>query len=223
MEKQYRNLGYFFLIIVVFVFLGFYYPYFSLFPDFKSITTIIHIHVISLMLWLGILIIQPLLIRYHKYKAHKYIGKFTYFLLPLVILSIIGVIRQGYFEGIADKMTPAQSLKTQFTNIAGIFLFLTYYALAIINILKGNVALHMRYMICLFLEFVPPTFGRTLGYWLGIRQFYTYNISILLSSLILFLLIIGDKKRGLNYTPYIVALCLTFLVNSIWYALGHPL
>lgn len=223
MEKHYRNIGYFFLIIIAFVALGFYYPYFSLFPDFKSVTPIIHIHAITLFLWLVILIIQPLLIRYHKYKAHKILGKFTYFLLPIVIISMIGVIRQGYIRGIDEKMTSAQSLKVQFTNIAGIFSFLIYYSLGIINILKGNVALHMRYMICLFLEFVPPTFGRTLGYWFDIRQIYTYSISILLSTLILVLLITRDKKRGLNYTPYVVALSLYFVVYCIWQALGHPI
>ncbi len=223
MEKQYKNIGYFFLTLLVFVALGFYYPYFSLFPDFKSVTITVHIHAIALFLWLVILIVQPLLIRYQKYRAHKILGRFTYFLLPLVIISMIGVIRQGYVEGINEKMTSTQSLKAQFTNIAGIFSFLIYYSLAIINILKGNVALHMRYMICLFLEFIPPTFGRTLGYWFDIRQIYTYSISILLSALILVLLVISDKKRRLNYTPYIVALSLYFVVYVIWQALGRPL
>ncbi len=223
MEKYYKNIGYFFLIIFVFVALGFYYPYFSLFPDFKLVTPIVHIHAITLFLWLVILITQPLLIRFHKFRTHKILGKFTYFLLPIVIISMIGVIRQGYLRGIDEKMTGAQSLKAQFTNIVGIFSFLIYYSLAIINILKGNVALHMRYMICLFLEFVPPTFGRTLGYWLDIRQIYTYSISIFLSAVILVLLIISDKKRSLNYSPYIVALSIYFVVYVTWQALGHPL
>src|SRR5580700_8312852 len=131
MEKYYKNIGYFFLVLLVFVALGFYYPYFSLFPDFKSVTIIVHIHAITLFLWLVILMVQPLLIRYHRYKAHKMVGKLTYFLLPVVIISMLGVIRQGYLRGIDEKMTSAQSLKAQFTNIAGIFSFLIYYFLAI--------------------------------------------------------------------------------------------
>ncbi|MFI5154006.1 MAG: hypothetical protein ACHQET_11770, partial [Chitinophagales bacterium] len=201
----------------------FYYPYFSLFPAFQSVTVIVHIHAITLMLWLSILIVQPFLIRYHKYGAHKIIGRLTYFLLPLVILSMVGVIRQGYYEELKKNMTSTQSLKTQFTNIAGIFTFSIYYLLAIFNILRGNVALHMRYMICLFLEFVPPTFGRTLGYWFDIRQIYTYSISIFLSALILVSLLIADKKRKLNYTPYLVALSLDTVVYGTWLVLGHPL
>ena len=223
MEKLYKNTGYYFLILIVFVILGFYYPYFSLFPDFKSITVIVHIHAITLMIWTFILIAQPLFIRYEKYKTHRVIGKFTYFLLPLIIFSSIGVIRQQYLEGIEQKMTSLQSFKTVFTSVAGLFTILIYYLFAIANILKGNVALHMRFMICLFLEFIPPTFGRTLGYWLNIRQVYTYSISILMSALILVLLIIADKKRKLNYSPYVLALSLYFVVNCIWLAMGHPI
>jgi hypothetical protein len=223
MGKQYKNLGYYFLILLVFVALGFYYPYFSLFPQFKSVTIIIHIHAIALFVWLLILMVQPLLIRYQKYRAHRMLGKFTYFLLPIVIFSMVGVIRQGYLEGLNEKMTSTQSLKAQFTNTAGIFTFLFYYFMAINNILKGKVDLHMRYMICLFLEFVPPTFGRTLGYWLNIRQIYTYSIALLLSAIILVLLIMSDKKRKLNYSPYIVALSLYVIVYGSWLALGHPL
>lgn len=223
MEKQYKNLGYYFLTLFVFVALGFYYPYFSLFPEFKSVTIIIHIHAIALFLWLVILMVQPLLIRYQKYEAHKKLGKFTYFLLPVVIFSMVGVIRQGYLEGLSEKMSSTRSLKAQFTNIVGIFTFLLYYSMAILNILKGNVGLHMRYMICLFLEFVPPTFGRTLGYWLNMRQIYTYSIALLLSAIILFLLIISDKKKKLDYSPYVVALSIYVIVYGSWLALGHPL
>ena len=42
--------------------LGFYYPYFSLFPGFASVTRVVHIHAIALLLWVVVLITQPLLI-----------------------------------------------------------------------------------------------------------------------------------------------------------------
>lgn len=223
MEKTYTNLGYFFLILIVFVGLGFYYPYFSLFPQFKSITALIHIHTIALMLWVCILIAQPLLIRYQKYKPHKILGRVTYFLMPVVIITLFGVVRKQYNEGIEQKMTPFESFETVFTSFAGIFTILIYYLCAIFSIRKGNVALHMRWMICLFLEFIPPTFGRTLGYWFGIRQLYTYSISIGFGATILILLVIADKKKKMNYAPYLVALSLYVVVNAVWLAIGHPI
>jgi hypothetical protein len=140
-----------------------------------------------------------------------------------VIFTLFGVVKKQYDESIEQKMTSLQSFKIVFTSFAGIFTILIYYLSAIISIRIGNSALHMRWMICLFLEFIPPTFGRTLGYWFGIRQLYTYSISIALGATILVLLILADKKREKNYMPYTVALSLYAVVNSTWLAMGHPI
>jgi len=107
-------MAYFFLGFIVFVALGFYYPYFSLFPEFKSVTAIIHIHATTLLLWVVVLIIQPFLIAYKKFKAHRVIGRFTYLLMPLIIISSIGVLRQQYQEGVQQHLTSSASLKTLF-------------------------------------------------------------------------------------------------------------
>jgi hypothetical protein len=222
-EKYYRNIGLYFLILILFIGLGFYYPYFSLFPGFKSVTTTVHVHTLTLMSWTLILIAQPILIRYKKYKAHKIIGRVTYVLVPLVIITCIGVMRQQYNEDLAQKMTQHESLKSLFTSLTGILSIIIYYLLAIIAVLKGNIAFHMRYMICLFLEFIPPTFGRTLGYWLNMRQVYTHTIAVAVGALILVILILADKKRKLNFTPYVVALALYLIFTFSWFAIGHPL
>jgi hypothetical protein len=223
MEKYYQNTGNYFLILIVFIALGFYYPYFSLFPQFKSVTTTVHVHALSLMLWALILIAQPILVRYKKYKAHRTIGRFTYFLVPVVILTCFGVMRQQYYEGLENKMTSAQSLKALFVSFTQALSIIILYVLAIISILKGNVAFHMRYMICLFLQFIPPTFGRTLGYWLGLKQVYTNTIAVSVGAFIIIMLIAADKKRKADFTPYVVALSLYFVFNVSWFVLGCPL
>lgn len=223
MEKYYKNIGNYFLILILFIALGFYYPYFSLFPQFKSVTPTVHIHAISLMLWAFILIAQPILIRYKKYKAHKILGRATYFLVPVVILTCFGVMRQQYYEGIERKLTSVQSLKSLFVSLTQALSIIIFYLLAIINVLKGNIAAHMRYMICLFLQFIPPTFGRTLGYWLGLRQVYTNTIAVSVGACILIVLIIADNKRKEDFTPYVVALSLYLIFNISWFALGCPL
>lgn len=112
MERQYRYLGYFFLAFILFVALGFYIPYFSLFPEFKSVTLTTHIHAIALFFWVIVLITQPFLIAYNKFKAHRFVGRFTYFLMPIIIISSVGVLRQQYYEGLEQKMTSYESFKT---------------------------------------------------------------------------------------------------------------
>ena len=60
MEKGYKNLGYFFLILIIFVFLGFYKTYFGLAPAFNAATTpVVHFHAIVLFIWVCIIITQP--------------------------------------------------------------------------------------------------------------------------------------------------------------------
>ena len=223
MEKYYQNTGKYFLILILFIALGFYYPYFSLFPQFKSVTITVHVHAISLMFWALVLIAQPILIRYKKYKAHKILGRFTYFLVPVVIVTCVGVMRQQYYEGIERKLTSAQSLKALFVSFTQALSIIILYVLAIINVLKGNIAFHMRYMICLFLQFIPPTLGRTLGYWLGLRQVYTNTIAVFVGVCALIVLIIADNKRKADFTPYVVALSLYFVFNVSWFSLGCPL
>jgi hypothetical protein len=223
LNKYYKNIGYYFLTLVIFIALGFYYPYFSLFPTFPSVTGIVHLHTIILLLWVFTMIAQPLLIRYKKYNTHKIIGKATYVIVPLVILTCMAVMRQQYIEGIQQKQSSLQSLRSLFTSFTGILSIVTYYSLAIFYIHKGNVGFHMRYIICLFLEFIPPTFGRTLGYWLGLKQVYSHTIAVLAGAVIIGLLIVGDKRKGENYNPYILALALYFVFTTCWAALGFPL
>ena len=223
MERGYKYFGYFFLFFVVFVSLGFYYPYFSLFPGFASVTRIVHIHAIALLLWVVIIIAQPLFIAYKKYKTHRLIGKLTYFLMPIIIISSIGVLRQQYEESVAQKVTPLVSFETLYTSATELLCIVIFYSLAIYNIVKGNVVSHMRYMISLALVLIPPSFGRTLGYWLYMKQFYTYNISIVLCIVILITLIVYDWKKNLNFRPYFVALSIFSLVHVGWYVLGSPI
>src|SRR5262249_11181190 len=117
----------------------------------------------------------------------------------------------------------AYSLKSLYTSFTGILSIILFYTLAIYYIQKRNVAFHTRYMICLFLEFIPPTFGRTLGYWLGMRQVITHSIAVGTGAAIILVLIAMDKKKRVNYTPYLVALSLYFLFTASWAAIGFPL
>ena len=103
MEKAYRNLGYYFLLLIPLIFIGFYKTYFIQFPSFKeNITSWMHIHAMIATLWIIMLIVQPLLIRNKKFKQHRLVGKISYVVFPLLILSfipqILRVINSGYPE-----------------------------------------------------------------------------------------------------------------------------
>ena len=88
MGKTYKYLGYFLLLLIPLTFAGFYKTYIGQFPDFEEkIDSFIHFHALIASLWILILIIQPFLILNKKYAAHRTIGKLSYILFPLLILS----------------------------------------------------------------------------------------------------------------------------------------
>ena len=81
MDKTYKYLGYFLLLLIPLIFAGFYKTYFQPFPNFKKdIDFYIHIHAAIAALWVAILIAQPFLIINEKKALHRKIGKLTYFI-----------------------------------------------------------------------------------------------------------------------------------------------
>ena len=90
MEKEYRNIGFIFLLFIPLTFLGFYKTYFVLSPEFAgSVDFYTHIHALVASIWITLLITQPLLIRFKNFKLHRFFGKISYFIFFALILSFI--------------------------------------------------------------------------------------------------------------------------------------
>ena len=96
MDKAFRNTSIFIVLIIIGVQWGFYHPYTSQFPKFVDKTNIIHIHGILLMSWLCLLVIQPFLISTGRTQLHRTIGKSSYVLGPLIILTIFLIGRSSF-------------------------------------------------------------------------------------------------------------------------------
>jgi hypothetical protein len=216
MEKGYRNLGYFFLILIIFVFLGFYKTYFGLAPVFNAATTpVVHFHAFVLSIWVSIIIAQPLLIRYRKYKIHRLIGKTTYVIVPLMILTFL-LMWQRNFKHQEGENIYTEYLRTiwheHFHSLCDILLLITFYSLAIYN--RHRVKWHMRYMIATTLILIDPTLSRILSSLLHFSDFNADLATSLFTDLIIVGLILYDKMHNRKYKPYVFALSL-FMVYHI--------
>ena len=216
-KMKYKNVGYFFLILLAFVFIGFFKTYFGLFPHFDDLTTpLVHFHAAVLTLWLLLLIVQPLLIRYKKFAIHRLIGKFTYILVPLIICSFIGMMNKQYNEEMLQKIPRSEIFEDLSLSVALLLLFMTFYVLAIIN--KRKVSFHMRYMIATGLVFFNPAITRITLFW---NIFNSHLFAFIFTDLILLGLIIFDIKNKRKYKAYIVVLTL-FLVYHLEFILFYP-
>ncbi len=196
MEKAYKNLGYFLILFIPLTFLAFFKTYFSQFPNFEeNIDSYIHLHALIASIWILMLIVQPLLIRNKKNALHKKIGRASYIIFPLLILSfvpqMVKIINSDHPIGL-------------FFPLADSILLSTFYILAIVN--RKKVSRHMRYMIGTAIVFLGPTIGRIGPIVLGLESSFTQNMQYGIIYLILLGLIFLDRKHGRNYRPYLLIL-----------------
>jgi hypothetical protein len=223
MERAYRNLGYVLVGLLPIFVAGFWIPYFSEIPHFDpSITTAVHIHAALLFCFLLLLIVQPLAIRYKAFATHRRLGKLSNILIPLALLFSGAMLWKEYHEHLSAGATVSMARIAEFLSAAQLLLFGVLYALAISSIRQRNVAVHMRYMICITLVLLPAGLARTLGYWFNVRQSSSQTVCLVLIDVLLLALILFDRRRQLSGRPYIFVLVAYAFIEAFWITLGRP-
>lgn len=208
MEKSYKYLGYVLLLLIPLTIAGFFKTYIGQFPNFEEkIDAFIHVHAFIASVWIAMLIVQPFLILNKKHHIHRTIGKLSYIIFPLLILSFIPQIMKTVNHG---------NIRNLFFPLADSTLLILFYALAIYN--KGRSAIHMRYMIALSLVFLGPTVGRIGPILLGWSELLTQNVQYGIIYLILVNLIFYDRASHKDYKPYLIAV-LFFVIHQVVYHL----
>jgi hypothetical protein len=206
MDKSYKYLGYFFLLLIPLTIAAFYKTYIVQFPNFNAnITVFIHIHAFVASVWIGILIVQPFLVVNKKFALHRKVGKISYIVFPLLILSFVPQIIRT-----ANSDNP----KNLFFSLADLCLLIIFYSLAVYH--KKIRSRHMVYMIATTLVFLGPTVGRIGPIWLGWSELFTQNIQYLIIYLTLVTLLLYDQPSSKTYQPYVTAICF-FLLHQIVY------
>jgi hypothetical protein len=223
MESGYRNLWLFLLPLPLAIVAGFWVPYLSAFPRFDAaITSVVHVHAALLFAWVALLVIQPLAIRRGAIQLHRLAGRASYLLMPLIALFAAMMIRKEYLEHLADGMSSNAARKSEYLSSLQLLLLCCFYAMAIAGILRGDVANHMRYMICIALVLLPAGLARVMGYGFDVRQSAAQSICLIVIDLCLIALIVADRRRDLKAAPYIVALLAYLTAGVGWLALGRP-
>jgi len=161
MENKVKKLrfdlsGYYFVGLVALVLLGFWPSYFAkFFNGTANFSFYFHFHASVLILWMSLLILQPLLIRKKQLAIHRLLGKVSYLLIPLIFISILLL---------THSRLPHQGQLTE-DNLVGTFnsikdLVILAVAFFIAIKYKNDYQLHARGMIVTGLAFIEPAFIR---------------------------------------------------------------
>jgi uncharacterized membrane protein len=203
-QKSYLYFIGFFLFVVA----GFWATYFTRLLDQENYR--MHTHGITLILWCVMLIVQPYLIRTKRTKLHRALGKFSYVLVPLLIITTLDLLLY--------RLNPLPKLGTiDYFFVAlvvnGLVAFVLLYGLAIYHRKKATV--HARYMICTSLSIVTPFTDRLINMYVPSIHPYLPTIEgnpmapaagFLLADLILLALSIWDWRSHKRWNVFPAAL-----------------
>ncbi len=235
MQKSYNlyyNLGYWFLLLIVLVFAGFYTSYFTVFFEPKA--PILHIHFTLMVLWIAMLITQPFLIKYKKLALHRTMGKISYVLVPLVLISAFLMIRYSYYISVKDLQQKAAQGLNQFShnqilqqaaiNVAiaffYFFLFALFYSLAVIN--KRKSALHSRYMVACSLTLLGPTVDRIVFFNVKLPAYITYELpTLIIIDILLVMLLLKDYRDKRSTKTLWICLVIYIIAEALYFTVPY--
>src|SRR5688572_28859796 len=88
-------------ILFVLLQVAFHPEYIKYFPQFDGFNWLHHTHGALMASWVIILFVQPYLIYKGKYKAHRFVGKISYFTAPLMLISMFLVTKLNYNNSVS--------------------------------------------------------------------------------------------------------------------------
>jgi uncharacterized membrane protein len=73
--------------LLVMALAAFFPTYFGRFPRFEGTSVSLHFHVTTMLLWVGLTLIQPMLVTRRQLVWHRRLGRLAYVLLPVITLG----------------------------------------------------------------------------------------------------------------------------------------
>lgn len=217
--------GYYFIVLLFLAVIGFWKSYFSKFfsniesvHQFSEIDSYTHFHAGTMLLWLGMLISQAFLIRFKKRSLHKFIGKSSYALVPVLVISLI-LLSHNQIT-IHEFGITYSRLYVLFLQLSLLVIFLIAYGLAIAN--RHMPARHARYMICTALTMIDPAVAR-IPLDLPSLPFSYQVLTFGLTDFILIILIIMERhqNQGREVFPLMLAVFLVFQILNLTSTRSH--
>jgi hypothetical protein len=208
-----NNFGYLFIGVWLCALIGFHKTYTVFFPTFERFHWQHHFHGAMMMSWIIMLIVQPFLIKYEKYKAHRTLGKLSYVLAPIVLYSMFVIIKVLYNRNIAI-FGEASVLAFISVDIPVIFIFGLFFALSMLHRHKPDI--HARYMVGTGLLMIDQGLSRALAVFGNVPIFVSIHISLFVADVLALLLLFHDFRKSINIKPALTILIFLIIYHLCW-------
>ena len=206
-----------FIVFLIAVIIAFWRSYFSVLL-FQP-TALNHLHGLSMTLWVLLLIIQPLLIKFNLRSIHRAIGKFSYFLFPFILFSILLLLKHN-MKGVS--LDHDSTIAFQALVLISALAFGLIYFLAVKN--KSRSDIHARYMVSTLFPIITPVtdrlISRHLQHWVAYAPQIGGNpmlpfFGFILADILLLVLLIWDLKSNKRKVvfPIVFIIVLLFQIS----------
>lgn len=223
----YRHAHYFVGFVLLVIMTGFWASYFN---RAGAVPLAFHVHAVSSMTWLVLLIAQHLTIQRRANALHRQMGRASFALFPFLIFGFVMIINltaANYAAGIGAvtaQLGPAFGIGMGIAIAA----YLTLFYLALKH--RRNVKLHAGYMLATPLILFESPFSRVMGDflpWMNVigspfphAILDTIAISDIMASLFALALWAGNRKHG---APWLVAAGFMLVQAAVmWFAPFMP-
>lgn len=199
-------LAYLFALIALVSTAGFYGSYISKIPNVSGFYFVTHVHLLLFLLWFALLIVQPILIRRRQFEWHRKLGRVSYFLAPLLVISILALVVHALPRNFAES--PEQAAMLSVGGVLDTLFFSICYGIAMAK--KRNLRWHVAFIIGASLIVLNPGLGRLINTFIS-----PFGILAMVATpfLFAFSILFYEKfklKRPMVRSPYL-------LFAGIWF------
>lgn len=177
-----------------------------------------HFHALMMTLWFALLIAQPILIRQGNRPLHRMLGRLSFVIAPLAVLSMIFLTHH--------RLKPLDEAGLNQVGIYAILplsmalVFSTAYGLAIRY--RKQMALHARYMLSTAFALIDPVGARLLGFYAPPLPDWAYQgTTFTVTDIILLWLIWRERKSTSGRSAFPVMLGVMLVCQFTTFALPH--
>ena len=156
----YRFAPYFVGFVLLVIMTGFWASYFG---ASEAIPLAFHVHAISSMTWLVLLIVQQVVVQRRAIDLHRWMGRASFALFPFLIFGFVMIINLTASHYASGQGPVTMALGPSFGVGMGIAIigYLTLFYLALKH--RRNVKLHAGYMLATPLILFESPFSRVMG------------------------------------------------------------
>lgn len=187
---MYRHAHWYVLSLFIVVFAGFYQTYFS---RLGSTDLIHHLHAITAIGWMLLVVLQSWFITHGRAHWHRALAKLSFVILPMLVITGWFVVYAMLARQPVEPGNPF--VMFAFADMTSLFYLVMYYAMAIVY--RRDVAQHQRFMLATVLVVFPPALGRVLLQQVPLHWTVGWVLAAiyLASEIIIVVLLVRDWRR----------------------------